>query len=174
MVVRCLAGDRNAWEALWRQHRPYVAAALRSWRGGLSPAAVEDLCQDLFRQLWRDREGTLKAFRGRSSLGPYLAVIAIRRAMRERKAPPALPGDVQDPDPAADPVEAEERTTLLNQAFAELPSRELVLIQLVYLEGLKPVEAAATLHLDSGHARVLLHRARERIRTRLVKQGFSL
>jgi RNA polymerase sigma-70 factor (ECF subfamily) len=176
LIARCLAGDREAWEGLWRQHAPYVSAALRSWaaaRGGIPAATVEDLCQELFLQLWRDRDSVLRAFRGRSSLGHYLAVIAIRRAMRVRKGDAALPKGLQDPRPVPDSLEAEERAAALQQACLELAPRERLLIQLVYIEDLAPSVAAGLLQLDPGHARVLLHRAREHIRTTLDRQGFS-
>lgn len=171
LVQACLAGDAAAWERLWKRCLPYVAVVLRPWarRRGLHESDIDELCQDLFAKLWEERQRILGGFQGRSSLGQYLAVVAVRHAARVRQGGAApLPANAPDPRPGPpERLEAAERAAQVREALKELPDRELLLIQLVYADGLAPAVVARMLGLDPGHARVLLHRVREKLRTTL-------
>ncbi len=173
LVSRCLTGEAAAWETLWRENLPYVSGALRSCR--LDADGIEECCQDLFSQLWEDRQRILGAFEGRSSLAHYLAVIAVRDAFRHARRPAARPissglaDTVEDPAPGPqDRAEASEQARDLRRASEGLPKREALLIQLVYGEGLAIQEAARLLKIEAGHARVTLHRARELLKKRFI------
>lgn len=173
LVARCLAGEAAAWETLWNDALPCLTAALRACRR--DPSEIEELCQDLFARLWEDRRRILGGFEGRSSLARYLAVIVVRDAFR-RSPPRALPfpGSLVDPAPGPEArAEISEGIGDLRRVVAGLPKREALLVRLVHGEGLEIREAARMLRLDAGHARVILHRARERLRRELSKQkGF--
>lgn len=147
LVARCLAGEEDAWEALWKRCAPRVEAALRA-QGIRDP---EEACQDLFARLWEDREKVLGGFQGRCSMERYLAVIALRRTLRQKPVPGPLPEGLQAPIPAEKPE------------LPELEPREAVLVQLVYIDGLMIKEAAEVLGLTPGHARIVLKRMRDRI-----------
>lgn len=147
LIARCLAGDPAAWDALWKRCAPRILSALRA-RGISDP---EEACQDLFARLWEDRERVLGAYQGRASLERYLAVIALRRAAKQKPGPGPLPEGLEAPVKPEVP------------ALPELDARESLLVQLVYIDGLMIKDAAAVLGLPSGHARVILKRMRERI-----------
>lgn len=178
-MAACLAGDEASWTALWARHRPYVAAALASWGAGRrypAPPDIDDLGQALFTRLWADRVRVLGGWKGRASLGHYLAVIAIRMAQRGREDEGApLDPRLRDPRPLPpERLEARERDAAVSAALEDLAPRERVLVQMVHLDGVSPSEAARSLGLEAGHVRVLLHRSRERLKDLLEQRGFSV
>ena len=71
LAARCLAGDRDAFEALYRQHvgRLYNLA----WRMSGSGEDADDLVQDIFLQAYRK----LGSYKGESSLGTWLYRLAV-------------------------------------------------------------------------------------------------
>jgi len=60
-----------------------------------------------------------------------------------------------------------QRLTLVNKAVERLPDRQRTMLLLTATGGLSPGEAAGSLGIGVGHARVLLHRARVRLRKEL-------
>lgn len=171
-VALCLAGDAAAWDALWRECLPFLRRLLGARR--FRNDEIEDLCQDLFVKAWQDRERVLGAFQGRSSLAFYLGVMAVREGLRRRRAArPAstLPASLEAPEaPPGDALDKAERRRRIDAALGSLPPRDRLLVHLTYLEGLGISEAAAVLKLNPGHAFVLLHRARARLRASLPRE----
>jgi RNA polymerase sigma-70 factor (ECF subfamily) len=166
LVSRCLAGKAEAWDALCKDTRPYLKRVLGAYRFG--PDEAEDICQDLFARVWEDRQRVLGAFEGRSPLRTYLAVIAVRQALRKRSQAPPAPEPLEEaasPGPAPEAALREgERNRVLGQALAGLCNRERLLIRMVYFEGQPVAEAARLLKLEASHASVLLHRARRSLK----------
>ena len=64
-------------------------------------------------------------------------------------------------------LETAEAIAALQAAIAALPARQRETLVLRDVLGLSPEEAASVLEVSDGNQRVLLHRARSRVRTAL-------
>lgn len=139
------------------------------------PTAVDDLLQDvLLAAAKADAEG-----RAIEELRPWLYRVAVRRALLHRRslgrrrrheariAERDRAGETgESEDPLAWLV-ARERSELLRQALRELPAKEAELLLLKYTEDWNYEQIAAHLGLTVAAVDGRLHRARERLRSRL-------
>jgi RNA polymerase sigma-70 factor (ECF subfamily) len=166
-------------------------ALLRRARAFLPGPAAEDAVQDT----WAAALQGLARFEGRSSPRTWLFRILANRARtrraRERRSVPfsalereegagALaaeplrlaaggwtdPPGPEDASPEALLLGAETRAAL-ESALARLPPRQRAVITLRDVEGLGAEEAREVLQLSESNQRVLLHRARARVRAAL-------
>jgi len=137
------AGDETAYERL--------VTVLSPWMRYTAGKHVHSagLAEDIVQETWLAVLRGLDAFQGRSSLGWPSAGPA---------ASPAQPDDLVIADEAA-------RTILA--AIAALPPRDAQVIALRGILGLSAPEAATRLGISTGNQRVLLHRARVRLRAML-------
>ena len=95
LVRQCLAGDRNAFDELYRRHANNVHRRLSRLVGANSE--VEDLVQQVFLETFR----SLPRFRGEAAFKTWLYRIAINvalGALRKRKRHPSIAIDPQDLD----------------------------------------------------------------------------
>jgi RNA polymerase sigma-70 factor, ECF subfamily len=190
LVERLRAGDRAAFADAIDRH---AGALLRLARSFLTSEAVaEEVVQDT----WLAALDGLDGFEGRSSLRTWLFTIlankARNRAVREARSVPwsALDGDEQD-GPAVDPerfqadghwkevpgpwteedperlAQGAETRTAIEAAIASLPRLQRSVITLRDVEGLGAEEICALLAITLTNQRVLLHRARSRVRQAL-------
>lgn len=141
------AGDRTAFEALFRLHyRPLCAFAM----GYLKDMdQAEDLVQDLFFRLWMDRERTevttsLKAYLFRAVRNRCLNALKTQGRMR------SLNEEVDDGMAEDDRSEEEhsERAARVNAAIEALPEERRKVFKLSRNEGLKYQEIAARLGIS--------------------------
>lgn len=185
------AGDEEAFAAVVRRyHTAMVAVALRYVHDG---AGAEDVVQETWMALLQ----RIDTFEARSSLKTWLfAVLTNRARSRWRRdvrvvpgladdAAPAVPGDrfrgdddrwpghwtrpPSDWDPASTTAEAAELRRIVAQEIRRLPAGQRAVITLRDVEGWAPSEVCAALDLSAGNQRVLLHRARSRVRAALVR-----
>lgn len=99
------------------------------------------------------------------------AMDGLRRRVRERGRRDAWPAFGDPPTEEAGPGEraqASELAERLRDALADLPRRESEVFSLRCVEGLSYEQIAGRLGLRVNAVGVLLHRARERLRERLV------
>ena len=75
LVLRAIAGDQHAFEALLLESRPRLAAVIRRMVG--HPEDCADLVQDSIVRAWE----TLPTFRGDSTFGTWLCAIGVRKAI---------------------------------------------------------------------------------------------
>jgi RNA polymerase sigma-70 factor (ECF subfamily) len=190
LVAALRAGDERAFEALVdRYHRSLVQVALMYVR---DRAVAEEVAQET----WLAVLEGIERFDGRSSLKTWIFRILTNRAktrgQRERRQLPisALVGDDEpevpldrflppdDPHrplgwvapPRAWPEErllARETVERLRGAIGQRPPAQQTVIGLRDVEGFSPEEVAAALDISAGNERVLLHRARSRVRREL-------
>jgi RNA polymerase sigma-70 factor (ECF subfamily) len=169
-VARAAAGDRGAFERLYRQHVNRVfslCARMVADRG-----RAEELTQDVFVRAWEK----LRLFRGESSFSTWLHRLTVNVVLNARKSDgrqqsrfeenddevgmdahagvvgmPLAPGDLLD----------------LEEAMTRLPPGARRVFVLHDVEGYKHEEIAEMLGVTSGATKAQLHRARLLLREAL-------
>ena len=186
LVSRLRAGDEAAFtELVERLHPAMVRLALTRVR---SRAVAEEVAQDAWLGLLRG----IGTFEGRSSLRSWLFRIVINRAIsagvRERVHLPVQDEELeyrdgrfsQDgwwitppvhwADQVLDRLTAPALAARVRQEIAELPAGQKAVVTLRDIDGLSSSEVCAILDITEGNQRVLLHRARTRIRAALERE----
>ena len=192
LVAALRAGDEQAFETLVRRHHASLKRVARAYVS--TDAVAEEVVQEtwlaVIGALQRfEQRATLKTW-----LFHILTNKAKTRGMRERRSVPfaslaaahdepavspdrfqrdgdAWPGHWAtpprpwvDPDRRLQSLEARER---LREAIAALPSAQQAVLTLRDVEGLAAEEVCALLDLTPGNQRVILHRARAKVRDAL-------
>src|SRR5262249_25553178 len=120
--------------------------------------------------------------RWRESIAGWLFEVATRVSRKaagctaRRSAREGTPADAA-PEPAAPPVSSADLLALqaaLDDELRKLPEKLRTPVVLCHLEGLSQDEVARHLGITDGQLRGRLYRAKERLRERLVRRGFSL
>ena len=141
------AGDRNAFEVLFRSHyRPLCAFAMQYVKDG---DKAEDLVQDLFFRLWMDREKTKVT----TSLKAYLFQAVRNRCLNAVKVQGRVRSLNEEADDGIDEDERTEeehaeRATRVNAAIELLPEERRKVFKLSRHEGLKYHEIAERLGIS--------------------------
>jgi RNA polymerase sigma-70 factor (ECF subfamily) len=192
LIARLRAGDEDAFMELVERYGPLMLRIAQTYVR--SRAVAEDVVQEA----WLGVLNGIDRFEGRSSLKTWILRIvanqARTRGQREGRSVPlsALDGDGEaavDPDrffgadqarhPGAwsvppepwpeDALLAEETLEQVRTAIAQLPPRQQEVIVLRDVEGWDPAEVSEALGLTDGNQRVLLHRARSKVRGELER-----
>jgi RNA polymerase sigma-70 factor (ECF subfamily) len=179
-VRRVQSGDRDAVEALLREHLPAVEAFVRRHVGKLVRAqeSPSDVAQSVCREvLERLADGRVR-LQGEAAFRSWLYRAAVLKMMSrqrhwqaERRDPgrvlaPAADGSAQPfvehatPSRAAAMAEEMER---LAAALSTLSEQHRDAILLHHVEGLSHREIGRRLGVDESHSRVLLSRALARL-----------
>jgi RNA polymerase sigma-70 factor (ECF subfamily) len=191
LVARLRAGDREAFAELVRRHG---GALFR-----LATTFVKDrsVAEEVVQDTWLAALDGLDAFEGRSSLRTWLfSILANRartRAVREGRSVPWSSLEGETGGPAVDPsrfhadghwLEAQRRWSeedperlvagaqtraTIERAIAALPPAQRAVVVLRDVEGLETEEICNLLGLTVTNQRVLLHRARARLREGLAE-----
>ena len=187
-LERLRAGDESAFRTLVERHDGALRRVARTFVQ--TPSAADDVVQET----WLGVIHGLGAFEGRSSLRTWIFRILVNRA-RTRGARDArsLPFSAlgQEDAPAVEPaafgadgrwasaparLEVDPETSLLSaelrehllRAVDELSPAQRAVITLRDLVGVSSEEVCELLELSEVNQRVLLHRARSRVRAALV------
>jgi RNA polymerase sigma-70 factor (ECF subfamily) len=186
LVERLRAGDEAAFsELVERLHPAMVRLALTRVR---SRAVAEEVAQDAWLGLLRG----IDRFEGRSSLRSWLFRIVVNRAIstgvREQTHLPVHDAELEHrdgrfsqdgwwvtppahwADEALDRISAPALVEQVHAAIAELPPGQRAVVTLRDVEGLSSAEVCTVLDITEGNQRVLLHRARTRIRAALEQE----
>ncbi len=175
-------GDEEAFTRLVDRHHESLRRIARLYVS--SPAVAEEVVQDT----WLAVIQGLWAFEGRSSLRTWIFRILINRAktraVREGRTVPfddvgvddagvaALSKAAGDPyDPAPSPeagLLAKEASVQLRAAIDALPPNQRMAITMRDLEGCSSEEVCNVLGLSETNQRVILHRARYKLRATLA------
>lgn len=166
------AGNRAAaeFELLYRAQVDAITAYFA--RRSRDPQTVADLTADTFVQAiasfgsFDPRRGTGRGWLYGIAGRVYAGHCEARSRQQERVARLAGRRELE-PDQVGellDRIDAERAGRALVAALAALPETDRALVELVDLAGLTPKEAAATLGLTAGAARMRLMRSRARLR----------
>ena len=167
--VPLIGRDPDAFEAFYREHLPWVRRFVA--RRVDDPHTAADLTADIFLAVvdgaagYRPSAGTPVSWLA----GVARNVVAdhFRRRVRESRANGRISGrgllDEQSTDNLVDRIEGERLARELHASLADLPESQRAVVELVAVDGLTLVEAAAALGISAGSARVRYHRARTRL-----------
>jgi len=188
LLDRLRAGDERAFEMLVARYDGGLRRVARTFVRTRS--AVDDVVQETWLGVLRG----LDTFEGRSSLGTWVFSILVNQARtRARRDARSLPfsaletddGPTVDPaafgadgrwasaparldgDPETGLLAGELRAQLL-QAVEDLSDQQRAVITLRDLVGCSADEVCQLLEISDGNQRVLLHRARSRVRLALA------
>ena len=174
-----IARDPAAFETFYRRH---VAAVTRFLtRRVADPQQVADLTADVFLAVI----GSAHTYQpGRGSELAWLYGIARNVLARERRraaltlrAERDVAGrrllDEDDIARLEERIDAESAARSLYQALSGLREDERVVLELVAIDGLPLKDAAASLGIRPGAARVRMYRARRSVRDALGRAGLS-
>jgi RNA polymerase sigma-70 factor, ECF subfamily len=183
-------GDEQAFAALVQRHH---ASLLRL---AMSYVATREQAEDAVAETWLGVLNGLDRFEGRSSLKTWIFRILVNRAktkgVREQRSVPfsSLEGDGEQSESSVDPARfapagnwsappqsweglpedrllSAETRSVVDDAIARLPAMQRAVITLRDIQGLSAQEAGDILGLTEVNQRVLLHRARSKVRARL-------
>lgn len=174
-VAAAAAGDRKAFERLYRLHSARVYSLCLRMTGNVTRA--EELTQDVFVRVWEK----LPLFRGESALTTWMHSLAVNVVLSARKTEAldfgrrAEQGGGEDEeletwDTAAGPdkVSFSGERIDLERAIARLPAGARRVFVLHDVEGYKHEELAGMLGITTGGSKAQLHRARLLLRRALM------
>ena len=192
LVARLRARDRDAFGALVdRLHAPLLRMA-RNY------VASEASAEEVVQETWVGVLTGLATFEGRSSLKTWIFRILVNRAksrgVREARSVPFSATEPDDPrDPAVDPARFRDNdawasppewwedgtpekllrdhqtAALVLRAMDSLPERQRIVVTLRDVEGFDADEVRNILGIRETNQRVLLHRARSKLRAELER-----
>jgi RNA polymerase sigma-70 factor, ECF subfamily len=179
------AGDEQAFVTLVERYQGPLARLARAY------VPTDAVAEEAVQETWMGVLRGIDRFEGRSSFKTWLFRILVNRARSAgAREPRDVPLDEQGPSVArarfdsggawAHPVEPWEQSDdrlvaagwskVLVAALAQLPRRQREVVLLRDVEGLESAEVCDTLGITEGNQRVLLHRARSRLRGALESE----
>lgn len=181
LVERVRAGDEDAFAAIVRQHHARLLRLAESVVG--SRAVADEVVQDTWLAVVRG----IERFEGRSSFKTWLFHILLNRARsaagKEHRDQPLRADDGDDgrfnavggwkappvawADEVDDRVTAEQLAGRVREMLDDLPAAQRQVLILRDIEGIDAGEVAMLVGVSDGNQRVLLHRARSRLRAQL-------
>jgi RNA polymerase sigma-70 factor (ECF subfamily) len=193
LVVRARGGDEAAFAELVRRHSPALLRLARMYVA--SQAVAEEVVQETWLGVLRGLERFEGRSSFRTWLFRILVNRAKTRGVREHRSVPfASVGGASEDDgadePTVDPtrfaeqgnwvspprrweddpeavLRSKESRRIAEEAIAQLPERQRIVITLRDLEGLSSDDVRNALDLSETNQRVLLHRARAKVRQAL-------
>lgn len=172
LLARCLHGTPEAWEDFVDRFLgliTYVVTEVAKSRGvPLAEAARDDVVADVFLALVDHDFRTLRRFRGQSSLGTYLVVIARRIAVRKlaelqrRRQAAAFPFEPAVPEPSEEALAADKEEVQV--LLAHLPTSEATAVRMYHLEERSYREIGQHMGIPENSVGPLLSQARAKLR----------
>jgi RNA polymerase sigma-70 factor (ECF subfamily) len=172
LMLAVKAGDRTAFEQLYLRYRDRLYAFLVRYTG--DPASAQDLFQETFLRVFRDRA----RYEPRAAFPTWLFTIArnlfldsvkrtrtpqtfLERKSASRAAPDPSPGPLET-------LEQREADAVLWSAVASLAEEDRVILLLSRFEGLRYREIAKILGISEGAVKIRAHRALQALRRALT------
>ena len=182
LLARLRAGDDAAYTQLVRETTPRLLATARRMLN--DDDAARDVLQNAFASAWR----ALPRFHGESKLSTWLHRIVVNAALmhlRAKKRRPEEPiesllpsfnddgGWLEAPESLDAPdasIDRERTRALVQRCIAQLPESHRTAIILRDIEELDTEQAAQALGITPEATKMRLHRARQALRTLLVRE----
>ncbi len=170
LVTAVLAGDSGAFDELYRAHVGAVRAVARSHvRDG---DTVSDIVQDTFARALQHLDNLRDTDRFRPwllSIARHASVDQLRAGKREialdTEQAEALVSRDATPD---DLAELHDLADTVQGCVTGLSQRDATAVAMVTQLGFTPAQVGSALGVSSGAAKVIVHRARRRLRSALM------
>ena len=173
LYQRYLQGDNNAFEEIVKRHKDHIIYFISRYTKNTDIA--EDISQDVFVYLLVNKE----QYDFKYSFKTYLYMIAKCRAInyinREKRAISGLNYEnlyIEDND-LEEIVYKNEKTKEIRKVINKLKPDYQAVICLTSLEGFKYKEVAKIMDKNVGQIKVMLNRAKKKLKEVLEKEGFS-
>ncbi len=171
IIERCLEGDRDVYALLVERYQQMVYTLAYRMLG--DEAAAKDAAQESFLSAYV----SLRRFKGGAKFSTWLMSIALnkcRDALRARRETVSV-AEMEEmlPDPAAGPetrLQRKEEQDRLQKALNRLPDEYREVIVMKHVQGRDYAEIAAAAGASEGALKVRAWRAREMLRSLLVKE----
>lgn len=169
LVTQTLAGNRDAFAALYDRYARVVAAIVAGVSGDWP--ATDDMLQECFLRAYRK----LPTLRDSARFGPWIAGIARHVARERRRTIQRDRHEFVDPQPwqattadtsTTDAPDRDEITRVLSQ-LATLPEQDRLAIHAYFLDQQDASQAAELLGLSRSGYYAAVHRAIARLATKL-------
>ncbi|MEU4419633.1 RNA polymerase sigma factor [Actinoplanes sp. NPDC024001] len=170
LVRRTAAGDRRAFDELYRRTSPWLLARLR--RRCADDDVVADVMQETYLAVWRAADSFAGSAASGSAVGwlwtiaAHRLVDAFRRRARQNQMPAVPPAETVAPA-AEDEVMAGRVGQELEQALLELPPEARQVLRAMVLDGLSVRETSLLLGLPENTVKSRARRARLALREAL-------
>jgi len=165
-VARAAAGDRGAFERLYRQHVTRVHTLVRRM---VPDVDADELTQDVFVRAWQK----LGTFRNEAAFGTWLHRLAVNLMLERRAELGTRRKRYEDGDVGLTHVTARRETPEdamdMERAMARLPDGAREVFVLHDVQGYKHDEIAGMLGINVGTSKSQLHRARMALRGHLTR-----
>ncbi len=173
LYQKYLKGDNNAFEEIVKKYKDHIIYFISRYTKNTDIA--EDISQDVFVYLLVNKE----QYDFKYSFKTYLYMIAKCRAInyinREKRAISGLNYEnlyIEDND-LEEIVYKNEKTKEIRKVINKLKPDYQAVICLTSLEGFKYKEVAKIMDKNVGQIKVMLNRAKKKLKEALEKEGFS-
>ncbi|MGO8792186.1 MAG: RNA polymerase sigma factor [Terriglobia bacterium] len=175
LIARAQRGDEEAFAALFETHKRRVYSLCLRMTG--NTAEAEDLTQEAFLQLFRK----ISTFRGESAFSTWLHRLAVNVVLMHLRKKGLQQISLDETDTSQDePVKrdygSDDRRLTgsvdrigLQKAIADLPPGYRTVFVLHDVEGYEHNEIAEIMKCSVGNSKSQLHKARMKLRERLVQ-----
>ena len=195
LIARLRAGDEAAFESLVQDLYPAMLAVARGY--ARSRAVADEIVQETWLAVFKGIDRFEGRSSLRTWVLTIVANIARTRAAKEARSVPFSSLDAGGDEPAVEPerfrgpddpfpghwrsyptdwrtlpeqrLQSVETVDVVREAIEELPEAQRLVITLRDVAGCSSEEVCDALGVSPGNQRVLLHRARARVRTRLER-----
>jgi RNA polymerase sigma factor (sigma-70 family) len=162
MVVEAMSGDREAMDALWHEHRRWIAAVL------LAHKSPEDQVEDLLQEVAMTIVAKINTLREARYVRAWLRTVAInaaRASARARRARPKLtPMGVEPLGPDASGLAVDDEARRLMKLSERLADTYREPLMLRALHGMRGRHIAEILDLSEATVETRIARARRMLR----------
>ena len=173
LYQKYLKGDNNAFEEIVKKYKDHIIYFISRYTKNTDIA--EDISQDVFVYLLVNKE----QYDFKYSFKTYLYMIAKCRAInyinREKRAISGMNYEnlyIEDND-LEEIVYKNEKTKEIRKVINKLKPDYQAVICLTSLEGFKYKEVAKIMDKNVGQIKVMLNRAKKKLKEALEKEGFS-
>lgn len=158
LLAGCRAGDRGAFEELYRLHAGRMKSVAAQLLGRRDEA--EDAVQDAFVRIFR----SVKSFEGRSRFSTWIYRIVVNACHdRLRRRRDTAPLDGGDDAPFSSPAGDPALRVALEQGLRSLPERQRSAFVLFAVEGFAHREIAEILDVSAGNSKTLVFEAKRKL-----------